>query len=302
VAEVAGNLMAPDTAPPHLSQRTARILRRAACLLALLPAAVLAQDFRLPNLPGSVKFAVIGDMGVGTARQYDVSRQMARFHEVFPFDLVITVGDNIYGGQGPRDLEQKFERPYRALLDAGVSFHASLGNHDDPQNRFYPLWNMNGQRYYTFARQHVRFFALDTTDLDPDQLAWLDRELGRAREPWKIVYFHHPLYSAASRHGSQMPLRVMLEPLFIRHRVHVVFAGHDHVYERVKPQHGIHHFVVGAGGQLRPGNLRPSVLTAAGFDRDQSFLLAEIHGDTMSIQAVTRLGGVIDLATIPRRP
>jgi predicted MPP superfamily phosphohydrolase len=103
---------------------------------------VTAQDFALPSAPTSVKFAAIGDTGSGDPGQYDVANQMTRFRAKFPFDLVIMLGDNIYGGQGAQDLVKKFSQPYKALLDAGVKFYASLGNHDDPVNRQY-LWFAN---------------------------------------------------------------------------------------------------------------------------------------------------------------
>ena len=106
---------------------------------------VTAQELTLPSAPNSVKFAAIGDAGTGDPAQYDIANQMARFHAKFPFDRVIMLGDNIYGGQGPQDLVKKFSQPYKALLDSGVKFYASLGNHDDPANRRYPLWNMGGQ-------------------------------------------------------------------------------------------------------------------------------------------------------------
>jgi hypothetical protein len=99
---------------------------------------VTAQEITLPNAPGSLKFGVIGDSGSGDAEQYDVGKQMARFHAKFAFDQVIMLGDNIYGGQSAQDLVRKFSQPYKALLDAGVKFHASLGKHDDPLNRRYP--------------------------------------------------------------------------------------------------------------------------------------------------------------------
>jgi len=46
---------------------------------------------------------------------------MAKFHGKFPFDMVIMLGDNIYGGQGASDLVKKFSQPYKALLDRGVT-------------------------------------------------------------------------------------------------------------------------------------------------------------------------------------
>jgi hypothetical protein len=257
-----------------------------------------AQDLRLPNTAESVKFAVIGDSGTGDREQREVADQMVKFHAVFKFDRVIMLGDNIYGGQSASDLEKKFALPYKTLLDDGVKFYASLGNHDSQNNRNYPLFNMGGQRYYSFATKQVRFFVLDTDSLDPAQLAWLEGALKSATETWKICYFHHPLYSDGATHGSDINLRTILEPLFITYGVNVVFSGHDHIYERITPQKGIYYFVSGAGGQLRPGDLRRSAMTAAGFDSDQSFMLVEVGATTMSFECVSRTGVVVDSGTL----
>ena len=223
---------------------------------------------------------------------------MLRFHGVFPFDRVIMLGDNIYGGQTPLDVEKKFARPYRGLLDAGVAFYAALGNHDGPLSVRYSPFHMGGERYYTYATKNVRFFVLDTDELDPKQLAWLDAALGASQEAWKICYFHHPLYSNGATHGSEVNLRVILEPMFQKHGVNVVFAGHDHIYERLVPQKGIQHFVSGSAGQLRKGDLRRSKTTAAGFDEDRSFMLVEILDRELSFQAVSRTGQVVDAGTV----
>ena len=262
---------------------------------------VTAQQFTLPSAPNSVKFAVIGDAGTGEAGQYDIANQMAQFHTRFPFDRVIMAGDNIYGGQGPQDLARKFAQPYKALLDRGVKFYASLGNHDDPANNRYPLWNMDGQSYYTHATKNVRFFALDSNKVDQKQLTWIENALKSSQEDWKICYFHHPLYSDARTHGSSVDVRVVFEPLFVTYGVNVVFAGHDHIYERVTPQKGIYHFVVGSSGQLRKGDTRRTAMTAMAFDQDESFLLAEIDGNTLSFQAISRTGATVDSGTIKRQ-
>src|SRR5258708_32888627 len=65
---------------------------------------VTAQEVALPTAPNSVKFAAIGDAGTGDPEQYDIANQMTRFHAKFPFDRVIMLGDNIYGGDGPGQL------------------------------------------------------------------------------------------------------------------------------------------------------------------------------------------------------
>jgi predicted phosphodiesterase len=276
-----------------------------AALLFVVAAALagpLAQSLALPNRPDSLKFAAIGDNGTGERPQYEVAEQMTKFQAKFPFDLVIMLGDNMYGGQKPADFIRKFEQPYAALLAANVKFQASLGNHDRPESASYSLFNMNGQRYYTYARHNVRFFALDSTLMDPRQLEWLDNALKEAREDWKICYFHHPLYSNASRHGPSFELRRVLEPIFVKYGVDVVFSGHDHVYERLKPQKGIYYFVSGAAGQLRHGNMRQSPQTAAAFDQDQSFMLVEVAGAEMFFQTVSRAGRTVDSGVIRRQP
>jgi 3',5'-cyclic AMP phosphodiesterase CpdA len=260
-----------------------------------------AQDITLPSAPNSVKFGVLGDAGTGDRPQYEIADRMARLHATFPFDRVILLGDNIYGGQGASDMVKKFSQPYKALLDAGVKFYASVGNHDAPANVRYPLWNMNGQRYYNYATKNVRFFALDSNKVDQQELAWLDAELAKAQEDWKICYFHHPLYSDGGTHGSAIDVRVLFEPLFVKYGVNVVFAGHDHIYERITPQKGIYHFVEGSSGQLRRGDTRPTAMMAKGFDQDQTFMLVEIDGAVLSFQTISRGGQTVDSGTIQRQ-
>ena len=163
---------------------------------------------------------------------------------------------------------------------------------------------MNGKRYYSFKapKQSVRFFALERTYPTPEQIKWLAEELKASNDDWKIVFFHHPLYSSGDRHGSDIQLRESLEPLFVQYNVSVVFTGHDHFYERVKPQKGIPYFVVGSGGQLRKGNIdRTTGITAKGFDTDLAFLVAEISKDEMVFNAISRTGEIVDSGLITRR-
>jgi predicted phosphodiesterase len=269
---------------------------------ATAPAAPAAGDTRPPRAENSVRFAVIGDTGTGSRPQYEVGERLAAAHAVFPFEFVLMLGDNIYGSERPQDFVKKFEAPYKVLLDQKVSFYASLGNHDDPNQRFYKPFNMNGERFHTFEKGGVRFFALDSNYMDKAQLTWLERELTNANNKWKIAFFHHPLYSSGARHGSETDLRALVEPLFLKHRVSVVFAGHEHFYERVKPQQGIAHFTAGGSAKLREGNIRVGPLTAKGFDTDLSFMLVEIDGDTMHFQTLSRQGKEVDAGTVTVRP
>jgi 3',5'-cyclic AMP phosphodiesterase CpdA len=162
---------------------------------------------------------------------------------------------------------------------------------------------MNGERFYSFKpRDGIRFFAIDSNYMDKTQLAWLEKELEASGSDWKIAFFHHPLYSSGGKHGSDLQLRAILEPLFVKHNVSLVLTGHDHFYERVKPQRGITHFVIGGSAKLREGNVRRSEITAKSFDTDNSFVLMEIDGDTLSFQAISRVGKSIDSGSVARAP
>ena len=271
-----------------------------AVALALCTVAVLAQNLQLPLKANSVRFLVIGDSGTGDARQYETAAQIVKYRAKFPFTFAIMLGDNLYGSERPQDFANKFEKPYKALLDDKVEFNAALGNHDDPNQIFYKPFNYGGKRYHTFKKGDVRFFALDSNYLDPEQLKWLEKELQSSGSDWKIAYFHHPLYSSAF-HGPTIEVRNALEPLFLKYDVDVVFAGHEHLYERIQPQKGIYYFVEGGSAKLRDHDIRKSPEVAKGFDTDRSFMLVEISGDEMFFQTISRTGQTVDSGTVPRR-
>jgi hypothetical protein len=257
-----------------------------------------AVDLRLPLQPKSVRFAVIGDNGTGGGPQYQTAQEMENWHVRFPFEFVLMLGDNLYGRERRSDFRRKFEEPYHPLLGAGVRFYASLGNHDGQNERFYRPFHMGGQRYYKFSAGNADFFALDSNNMDPQQVAWLTRELDRSQAEWKICFFHHPLYSDGRFHGSDLALRARLEPVFTKHNVRVVLSGHEHVYERIKPKNGVHYFVLGNSGELRPGNLRRSAEMEKGFDTDRTFMLVEIAGDRFCFQTISRGGKTVDVGVI----
>jgi 3',5'-cyclic AMP phosphodiesterase CpdA len=217
------------------------------------------------------------------------------------FDFVVTAGDNIYPNGSGRYFDKHFEQPFAVFLKERVSFHAVLGNHDVESGRQdqcrYPLFNMGGQRYYTINRGTglAQFFMLDSTDFDASQAGWLEDALRRSLARWKIAVFHHPLYSSAKKHGSALGLRKQLEQILIRYRVNLVFSGHDHVYERVKPQQGIQYFVTGGGGKVRRGDIdRKSDITAASFDDDNHFMVIEVRDTRLDFAAISETGRVVD--------
>jgi hypothetical protein len=79
-----------------------------------------------------------------------------------------------------------------------------------------------------------------------------------------------------------------------------VLTGHDHAYERTKPQKGIQYFVVGNSAKLRKGDLEDIGITAKGFDTGYGFMLAEIDGDRTHFQVISDRSQTIDAGVVLR--
>ncbi|HKQ06212.1 MAG TPA: metallophosphoesterase [Blastocatellia bacterium] len=253
----------------------------------------------------ALAFAVIGDSGTGQAPQYEVARQMKAYREKVRFDFVLMLGDNIYPHGEAALFKPRFEDPYKDLLKEGVRFYASLGNHDLERGTeaalHYDKFSMEGHRYYMFSKAQglIDFFALDSSVMTIEQRTWLEAALKASKARWKVAFFHHPIYCSARKHGSDLNLRKHLEPLFVRYKVDAAFAGHDHVYERMKPQKGIYYFTEGASGQLRKGNIdRRSEVFEAGNDTVNSFLVVQVDASKMKVEAVGSNGAILDQVVI----
>jgi len=297
-----------------MQRRTTSLLF--AILLTIVPVVIIGQSkpernndvskttspikLSLPNKEGNVRFLVIGDTGTGTEQQLDLAQIMLRYRQTFPYEFVLMLGDNMYGTEKAADYKTKFENVYRPLLDQKVKFFAALGNHDDSNQRFYEFFNMDGQEYYHFNKGNVSFYGLNSNYMDKRQVDWLKDKLATDSTAWKIAFFHHPPYSSGGAHGSDTKLREIVEPLFVRYGVNVVFAGHEHFYERIKPQQGIYYFISGSGGKLRKGDVKGgSPLTAKAYDRDMSFMLIEIEDNQMHFQVISRTNETVDFGVIP---
>ena len=269
---------------------------------------IAAGTLALPNEDRSIKFAVIGDSGRGDVPQHEVAAQMVAFRKQFDYPFVLMAGDNIYEGPATaEDYRLKFEEPYKALLDAGVKFFAALGNHDDPRQVDYKPFNMEGHRYHTFTPPvdlitrldtRVRFFSLDSTYLDGEQMRWLNQQLEQSNAEWKIALLHHPLYTSGRYGLAARGIRFALESAFLSGGVDVVFSGHEHIYERSELQKGILYFISGGAGSLRAGDAKRSTQIAKSFDTDYHFMLIEISDQGLFFQAIDREGNTVDAGAL----
>jgi hypothetical protein len=291
-----------------LSATTASVIAPSASANASRIQAVSAGAAPAQSSDEVVRFIVFGDSGKGDTAQHELARMMVAHHWNQFYDTALMCGDNVYPNGDPDDLQSKFERPYAELLKRGVKFQATLGNHDVKKGREaqlnYPHFNMGGRSYYSFTKGDgiVEFFAIDSTRFEYLQQHWLEQALQASQAKWKVAFFHHPLYSSADRHGSDFELRTDLEPLLVRHGVNVAFAGHDHIYERIKPQQGVQYFVTGAGSKPRRGDLeRDTPFFAAGNDEISSFISIEVTQERFSFKTIDATGKVIDSGELASR-
>lgn len=257
-----------------------------------------------PAQPPLLRFVSVADTGTGARGQYAVAEAMTRYHQQNPYNLVILAGDNIYTYGEIEKIGAVFERPYQALLKQGVKFHACLGNHDiatdngNAQLR-YPGFNMQG-RYYTFRRDPVQFFVLDTNNNADwkNQLVWLETELSRSDAPWKIVYGHHQIYSSGV-YGLNQPFVEMLTPLFKKYGVQLYINGHEHHYERTRSINGTTYLICGGGAGTRQVGRSPWTEYAASA---LSFAAMEVYRDRILISGIGTDSRVFDRGIVQQNP
>jgi hypothetical protein len=208
--------------------------------------------------PGAVlRFAVYGDVRGG----HDVhARLVAAMLDEAP-DLVLATGDMVLRGTDEADWQRFFE--VTAPLLARVPYYPVVGNHDMGQagderrrmNEIFLLWPAPPERpewghWYAFDVAGVHFVMLDSNAYEhAEQLAWLERDLRAARKRGVHAIFaavHDGPYSRGLHRGNQYAAEHYV-PLLARHGVTLLFAGHEHLYQRGRAG-GLDYMVSGGGG------------------------------------------------------
>ncbi|WP_116451842.1 metallophosphoesterase family protein [Blastococcus litoris] len=252
-----------------------------------------------------LSFAAVGDTGSGGRQAMAVANRMAEGYRRAPYGLVTHLGDLCYYGSVEDRFDDVFTRPMRPLIDAGVRFELAIGNHDgDLHHSDASLAEIDAElrllgtpaRHYTSSHGPVDFFYLDSStpglfgDDSSEQLEWLDDALASSTNQWKVVCMHHPVYSSGS-HGSTPGADEVLEPLLGRRKVDLVLSGHDHHYERTRPQDGVTYVVSGGGCKTTP--VGRSRFTAAAASALQ-YLHVDVVDDRLTGRSIRADGRVLD--------
>jgi hypothetical protein len=265
--------------------------------------------FPVVSGPRAIRVLAFGDFGTGSANQRRVAAAMLAYHRRTPFHFGITLGDNFYAFGLPSPTDSRWRTWWDDMYGPlRLPIYATLGNHDwglpdSPaaeilHTRNSPTWRMPAP-YYTFTAGPAQFFALDTNEVSAAQLQWLDEALGASRARWRIVYGHHPIYSAGV-HGDHEGLKARLLPV-LRNRADVYLAGHDHDLQHLQTEAGVHFFVSGTGGaSIRPPTPNQlSIFAGAAF----AFTVIEADGGRLVLTFIgTDLRPIYSYAIpLPRR-
>jgi hypothetical protein len=248
--------------------------------------------------PAPIRFLAFGDSGGGGADQYALAEQM----QSFPYGLIVHTGDIAYDKGTLQQFEDNVFGVYQDLLRS-IPFWPIAGNHEyETANAaayrdVFALPGDSGEQWYSFDWGRIHFSALDTERDFATQVAWLDRDLEANKLPWKIVFLHRPPYSSG-HHGSDVTLRNLLAPIVEKHGVHLVLAGHDHHYERMKPQGGVNYVVTGGGGK---GTRDAGTSSFTAFtDEVIHYVYVEVELDKLVLHAIDGTGGEFDSLVIQR--
>jgi 3',5'-cyclic AMP phosphodiesterase CpdA len=245
-----------------------------------------------------VRFLALGDSGTGGSDQKALLQQMF----TVPYDLIIHAGDLAYDSGTLSQFENTVFAVYEDLF-RHVSFFPVAGNHEYETADAGPFRDVfalpNNEKWYSFDWGHVHFVALDTEQSYATQRAWLEQDLARTTQPWKIVYLHKPLYSSGE-HGSDMEAREAFAPVFEKYVVQLVIGGHDHHYERMKPQNGVAYLVSGGGGR---GTRTASGADFTAFTEEViHFVYVDVGPDELVMYAIDGTGKQFDSMVVPRVP
>ncbi len=293
---------------------TALLVVLAAGILVLRPDARQYVSFRLSDQIGApadaealepfpsddapaVRLAVAGDVGTGGDEERRTADAMDALEEERPYDALLLLGDNVYPDGDPAELDRAVFDPFAGVLDDGTELLAVLGNHDVENGHGDDHAAAIGMpsRWYATRIDDVLIVALDSTRPDdPDQLAWLEQTLATSEATWTIATMHHPPYSGGY-HGSSTGVRDAFAPLFERHGVQLVLAGHDHDYQRSQAIDGTTYVVSGAAAKTRPAGRADFTEVAWS---TYHFVDLAVWPDRLSLRAINQQGQVFDAVSL----
>jgi len=285
-----------------------------------------AQNKPIHIQPGSLNFLVVGDWGRnGAYHQKETADEMEKIASQYDIQFIVSTGDNIYeeGVKGVYDEKWKssFENIYTGA-HLQKPWYCVLGNHDykglvDAEigySQHSNRWNMPA-RYFTkkvkienqdsvllafldtnpfissYRNTHGKYGDVDRQDTSL-QLKWLDSVLNHSHDSFKLVFGHHPVYSAGTGHGNSPDLIKQLNPLLIKNGVDFYICGHDHDLQHLKKSTGsLDYIVSGAGSETRIAGFIPGMSLFS--NGDSGFALISLSKNNARVYFINYKGEIL---------
>ncbi len=247
----------------------------------------------------SFAFIVLGDTRTDSVAHQSVINRMA----IYEFDFYMHSGDFVGDGNNTNQWRTFFN--IEDTLLQSVHFLPTIGNHESPFWPYDTLFALpSPEDYYSVRYANTYYINLNTEIwMWGDQRAWLENELVTAHNDtlidWIFVNLHRPPYSSGN-HGSQLDVRLAWCSLFEDYDVDIVFAGHDHSYERTIPINGVVYIVTGGGGA--PLYDVGSNWFTAHAEKTHHFCLIKIVDKKLRLKVVKPDGSVFDTLSISKNP
>ncbi|MHB1309860.1 MAG: metallophosphoesterase, partial [Limisphaerales bacterium] len=268
--------------------------------------------------PGPGQAWALGILG-DTQRNPEVTRRCAEGIFALRPNFMLHCGDVVDDGFAKNQWVDDLFGP-AANLFAHVPVFPVIGNHEKNSHWYYDYFSLpQPEYYYTFTHGNAQFFMIDSNkDCSPgsEQYRWLEQELAKSTAVWKFAAHHHPCFSSdendyGDRWKGKSPREEyswgdsnirQLVPVYEKHGVDLVFAGHIHSYERTWPilnltinqKNGVRYLVSGGGG----GGLEQAAPQRAWFSlhvaRGHHYCFASVFERTMQFKAYDLEGRLFD--------
>jgi predicted MPP superfamily phosphohydrolase len=213
-----------------------------------------------PETSASATFLVYGD----DRSDETAHAALVRVLESTPSDLLVNTGDIVADGGNAADWQAFFRIEAPLLHDRPLFL--CIGNHelyDDQAGsnfaRYFGFPDASSSSgagaplpYGTTRWGNTRFFFLNGMHdwRTGDERHWLERELAHADDEaglvWRVVVVHHAPWSSGPHGGNDRLVEARVPDLLAEHKVDLLLAGHDHIYER--GDSGRIKYVISGGG------------------------------------------------------
>lgn len=228
-------------------------------------------------------------------------------------DLAIFTGDANDLGSIQDDWEAWF------AAGKGVLEHLPLmmvhGNHEINARHYFSQFPMPGnQQWYSFDFGQAHATVLNDTPPSNDQgsiagaqKTFLDDDLGKTAQTWKLVSHHRPAYTASLGHAPSTDLQMAWEAIFDSRKVDMVLNGHAHAYERSYPlqagqvvadgQGPV--YIVEGGGGADPYMVAAQTFTAKAM-QTFGYVILDVTAQKLTMTAKDLSGSVVDTYSITK--